>query len=123
LIFQTFLAEGKRVPHPFIGIQMTNLTVEQAKQINGDPNSLLTVPETDGVLVMQVVPDSPAATGGLRRGDVIVEIDGEAVTNAEQLQDIVEGSKIGQGLRFEVIRGDQTQTLTVRPAELQDVSK
>ena len=120
---QSFLAEGKQVPHPFIGIQMTNLTVEQAKQINGDPNSLLTVPETDGVLIMQVVPDSPAAKGGLRRGDVIVKIDGEAVTNGEQLQDTVEGSEIGQGLRFEVIRGEQTQTVTVRPAELQDAGQ
>ncbi len=120
---QSFLAQGKRVPHPFIGIQMTNLTVEQAKQFNEDPNSVLTVPETEGVLIVQVVPDSPAAKGGLRRGDVIVKIDGEAVPNAEQLQDIVEGSKIGQGLRFEVIRGDQTESLTVRPGELQDAGQ
>ncbi|MBT9317620.1 HhoA/HhoB/HtrA family serine endopeptidase [Leptothoe spongobia] len=120
---QSFLAEGKRVPHPFIGIQMTNLTVEQAKQFNEDPNSVLTMPETEGVLIVQVVPDSPAAKGGLRRGDVIVKIDGEAVTTAEQLQDTVEGSKIGQGLRFEVIRGEQTESLTVRPAELQEVGQ
>lgn len=120
---QSFLAEGKRVPHPFIGIQMTNLTVDQAKEINDDPNSLLTVPETEGVLIMQVMPDSPAAKGGLRRGDVIVKIDGDAVTTAEQLQETVEGSKIGQRLRVEVIRGDQPQTLTVRPAELQDAAQ
>lgn len=120
---QSFLAEGKQVPHPFIGVQMTNLTVEQAKQINEDPNSLLTVPETEGVLIVQVVPDSPAAKGGLRRGDVIVKIDGDAVTSADQLQDIVEASKIGQGLRFEVIRGEQTETVTVRPAELQEAGQ
>ncbi len=120
---QTILAQGKKVPHPFIGIQMTNLTVEQAKQINEDPNSLVTVPETEGVLVVQVVPNSPAAKGGLRRGDVIVKIDGEDVTSAEQLQDVVEGSKIGQGLRFEVIRGERTQTVTVRPAELQEAGR
>ncbi|NEZ66718.1 PDZ domain-containing protein [Leptolyngbyaceae cyanobacterium CCMR0082] len=120
---QSFLAQGKRVPHPFIGIQMTNLTVEQAKQINEDPNSVLTVPETEGVLIVQVVPDSPAAKGGLRRGDVIVKIDDAAVTNAEQLQDVVEGSKIGQALKFEVIRGDQTKNLTVRPAELQEAAQ
>ncbi|MEO0870036.1 MAG: PDZ domain-containing protein, partial [Cyanobacteria bacterium J06642_11] len=120
---QTYLAEGKRVPHPFIGIQMTNLTADQAKEINSDPNSLVTVPETDGVLIVQVVPESPAAKGGLRRGDVIVKIDGEAVTTAEQLQETVEDSNIGQGLKFEVKRGNKTQTLTVRPAELQDAAR
>ena len=84
---------------------------------------MLTVPETEGVLIVQVVPDSPAAKGGLRRGDVIVKIDDAAVTNAEQLQDVVEGSKIGQALKFEVIRGDQTKNLTVRPAELQEAAQ
>lgn len=120
---QSFLVQGKRVPHPFIGIQMINLTVDQAKQINEDPNSVLTVPETEGVLIVQVVPDSPAAKGGLRRGDVIVKIDDTVITNAEQLQDIVESSNIGQALRFEVIRGEQTEVATVRPAELQDASQ
>lgn len=120
---QTILAQGKQVPHPFIGIQMTNLTVDMAKQINEDPNSVLIVPETEGVLIVQVVPDSPAAKGGLRRGDVIVKIDTAEVTSAEQLQDIVEGSKIGQSLRFEVIRGDQTEMVNVRPAELQEVNQ
>lgn len=120
---QAFLAQGKRVPHPFIGIQMTNLTVEQAKQINEDPNSILTVPETEGVLIVQVVPESPAAKGGLRRGDVIVKIDGEAIADAEQLQNTIEESNIGQALRFEVIRGEKTETLTVRPAELQEAGQ
>lgn len=120
---QSFLAQGKQVPHPFIGIRMTNLTVERAKQINEDPNSVLVVPETEGVLVVQVVPDSPAAKGGLRRGDVIVKIDDDTVTSAEQLQDIVEGSNIGQSLQFEVVRGEQTEIMTIRPAELQDAGQ
>ncbi|NEQ50475.1 MAG: PDZ domain-containing protein [Leptolyngbya sp. SIO3F4] len=120
---QDILAQGKKVSHPFIGIQMTNLTAETAKQINEDPNSVITVPETEGVLIMQVVADSPAAKGGLRRGDVIVKIDGDAITNAEQLQDVVEGSKIGQGLRVEVIRGERTEAITVRPAELQEAAR
>lgn len=51
------------IAHPFIG-----LTPELAKQFNADPNSLFTVPEVEGELVAQVVPNSPAAQGGLRRG-------------------------------------------------------
>ncbi len=100
------------------------ITSKQTSPLNlEDPNSVLTVPETEGVLIVQVVPDSPAAKGGLRRGDVIVKVDDTGVTNAEQLQDIVEASKIGQALQFEAIRGNQTEVLTVRPAELQDAGQ
>lgn len=116
------LARGEQVPHPYIGIQMVTVTPAVAQQLNDDPNSLLTVPEIEGVLIMKVVPDSPAASGGLRRGDVITAIDGQSITDAEQLQDQVETSKIGQSLRFKVRRGDRTQELTVRPQELQNAA-
>jgi S1-C subfamily serine protease len=59
----------------------------------------------------------------LRRGDVIVEIDGKPVSTAEQLQGAVENSRIGQPLRFKVQRGKQTLQLTVRPGELQDAAR
>ena len=120
---QDILARGERVLHPFIGIQMTTLTPERAKQFNEAPNSSFIVPEIEGVLIARVASDSPAARGGLRRGDVITEIDGEAITSADQLQNIVEASKIGQALRFRVRRGEQTQTLTVRPAEMQALTR
>jgi len=73
--------------------------------------------------VVQVVPDSPAAAAGLRRGDVITEIDGQSVTSAEKLQSLVESSRIGQSLRFNVQRGEQTQQFTVRPGELRDAAR
>jgi len=120
---QDALARGEAIAHPFIGIQMLTLTPELAKQFNADPNSLFTVPEVKGVLVAQVVPDSPAAKGGLRRGDVITAVDGTAITQAEQLQDVVEASRIGQTLRFQVRRNDQTQTLTIRPADMETFSQ
>ncbi|HIK52816.1 MAG TPA: trypsin-like peptidase domain-containing protein [Oscillatoriales cyanobacterium M59_W2019_021] len=120
---QDILARGETVPHPFIGIQMITLTPEIAKQFNENPNSPFVVPEIKGVLVAQVVPDSPAAKGGIRRGDIIVKIDGTTITSAEQLQDIVEESQINQALRFEVRRGEQTQTLTIRPVEMQEFAQ
>lgn len=120
---QDRLARGEQIPHPFIGIRMSTLTPEIAKQINDDPNAIITVPEVDGVLVVEIVPNSPAAQAGLRRGDVITQIEGESIASADQLQRKVEQSEIGQALRFIVQRGDRTQTLTVRPAELQDMTR
>ncbi|MFM6009099.1 MAG: PDZ domain-containing protein, partial [Dolichospermum sp.] len=59
---------------------------------------------------------------GIRRGDVIVQIDNKAITSAEQLQSIVEDSTLGQALQVKVQRGNQTQILSVRTAELKDLS-
>jgi len=117
------LARGEKIPHPYIGIRMLTLTPELAKQSNRDPNTAFTVPEINGVLVVQVMPSSPAAAAGLRRGDVIVEINGKPVTTAEQLQVAVENSRVGQPLRFKVQRGEQILQLTVRPGELQDAAR
>lgn len=116
------LVEGKRVSHPYIGIRMVSLTPELAKEINRDPNAGLFIPEVQGVLVMQVQADTPAARSGLRRGDVITSIDGIRITSAEELQRVVEDSKVGERLNFKVQRGEQVETFSVYPAELDDFS-
>jgi S1-C subfamily serine protease len=76
------------------------------------------VPEVNGVLVVQVLPNTPAATSGIRRGDVVMEINGQAVTSGDQLQRLVESSNVGQVLQIKVRRGNQTNTLSVRTGEL-----
>ncbi|WP_375473516.1 HhoA/HhoB/HtrA family serine endopeptidase [uncultured Nostoc sp.] len=116
------LQRGGKVAHPYLGVQMLTLTPELAKQNNTDPNSPIQIPEINGVFVMRVVPNSPAASAGIRRGDVILQIDGKAITSAEQLQNIVEDSQLGQVLKVKVQRGNQTQQLSVRTAELQNAS-
>ncbi|MGV2828695.1 HhoA/HhoB/HtrA family serine endopeptidase [Myxosarcina sp. GI1(2024)] len=117
------LACGETIPHPYIGIQMLTLTPEVAEQFNDDPNSLMVVPKIRGVLVVRVVPDSPAARGGLRRGDIITSVAGTEIETAEQLQKAVEQSQIGKPLSISVRRGEQTQQLSVRPQELQEAAK
>ncbi|WP_019503608.1 PDZ domain-containing protein [Pleurocapsa sp. PCC 7319] len=102
---------------------MLTLTPEVAQQFNDDPNSLMLVPEIKGVLVVRVVADSPAADGGIRRGDVITAVAGNKIETAEQLQKAVEQSQIGKPLSISVQRGEQTQKLSVRPQELQKAGK
>ena len=114
------LARGETIPHPYLGVQMTTLTPEIARQNNSDPNSAFMVPEVNGVIVIRVLPNTPAAVAGLRRGDVITQIDGQAVTKAEQLQSVVENSRLGETLKIQLRRGDQTQQLAVKTAELKN---
>ncbi|MBD2434910.1 MULTISPECIES: HhoA/HhoB/HtrA family serine endopeptidase [Fischerella] len=116
------LQRGGKVAHPYLGVQMITLTPQLAKENNNDPNSQLIIPEVNGVLVVRVLPDSPAATAGIRRGDVITQVDGQAITSAEQLQNLVEDTRIGQVLQVKVQRGNQTQQLSVRTAELKSTS-
>lgn len=113
------LARGEKVTHPYLGVQIATLTPELAKQNNDDPNAVMALPEVAGVLVVAVVPSSPAANAGIRRGDVITQIDGQAITDAEQLQMLVDRSGIGKSLRVSVKRGNTTQQVSVRTAELQ----
>jgi Do/DeqQ family serine protease len=119
---QETLARGEKVHHPYLGVQMTTLTPELARQNNTDPNSAFTVPEVNGVIVIRVLPNTPAAAGGLRRGDVITQIDGQTINSAEQLQAVVENSTLGQTLQVKILRGEQTRQLQVRTAELQDMA-
>ncbi|MHC0063610.1 HhoA/HhoB/HtrA family serine endopeptidase [Nostoc sp. UIC 10890] len=116
------LQRDGKVAHPYLGVQMLTLTPELAKQNNTDPNSPIQIPEINGVFVMRVVPNSPAASAGIRRGDVILQVDGKAITSAEQLQNVVEDSRLGQILQVKVQRGNQIQQLSIRTAELQNAS-
>ncbi|NJL88870.1 MAG: trypsin-like serine protease [Coleofasciculaceae cyanobacterium SM2_1_6] len=116
------LAAGKKVSHPFLGIELANLTPQIARENNQDPNAAFLLPEISGVLVIRVRPNTPAANGGLRRGDVITQIDNQPITTAEQVQNAVENSRIGQALSIRIRRGDQNTTLSVRPGEMENQS-
>ncbi|NJL00375.1 MAG: trypsin-like serine protease [Spirulinaceae cyanobacterium SM2_1_0] len=114
------LAAGREVQHPFVGIEMRDITAELAKRNNDDPNSTVIIPEINGVLVWRVLPDTPAASSGLRRGDVITELDGQRVTSGAQIQNLVEVAGVGKPMRFAVQRGDRSLDITVRTAQLRN---
>lgn len=113
------LARGESIDHPFIGIQMRTFTADNARENNADPNATILLPEINGVLIVGVVPDTPSVEAGLRRGDVITAIDREAITTAEDVQRVVDASKVGQTLRFQIRRGDRALTLPVTTQTLQ----
>ena len=116
------LAAGKQVPHPYIGVQMRTLTPELAQRNNQNPNSPFNIPEIEGVLVVRVLQGTPAAKAGLRIGDVITAIDNETITSAEQLQSVVDGSKVNQNLQFTVKRNNETFRLKVVTTQLRGIS-
>lgn len=116
-IANQLIANG-RVDHPFLGIRMANLTPEVQQRLNANPNSPVRVQESSGVLIFQVLPNSPAARAGLQPGDVIRRINGQNITKADQVQQMVESTGIGRTMELEVRRRGQTVTVAVQPAPL-----
>jgi S1-C subfamily serine protease len=114
------LSRGETVVHPYIGVQIANLTPEQARRNNADINSGLVLPEVDGVLVIRVLEGTPAAEAGLRRGDVILQVDDSSIRSADELQIKVENTKIGDTLELSIQRGDRPMTVSVKTAELRE---
>ncbi|RUR74634.1 HhoA/HhoB/HtrA family serine endopeptidase [Chlorogloeopsis fritschii PCC 9212] len=114
-IGKELIANGK-VDHPYLGIQMVTLTPELKERI--EDRLGLNVTSDRGVLLIDVVPSSPAAAAGLREGDVIQSINNQSVANIEEVQKLVENSKIGIPLQLQIQRNGQTQQVAVRPAPL-----
>ena len=63
------------------------------------------IPDYDGLIVTEVVPDSKAAKGGLNPGDVLLSVDNRAVKNQEELMDSIKGKNEGEVIRLKIWRG------------------
>jgi serine protease Do len=113
-IAQELIAKGK-VDHPYLGIQMVTLTSELKERATSQGINLAA---DKGVLLLDIVPSSPAESAGLRQGDVIQSINNQSVSNIEEVQRIVEKSKIGSPIELQVLRNGRVTQIAVRPAPL-----
>jgi serine protease Do len=102
------VAHGK-VEHGYIGILPQDVTPALAKAFN--------VPANSGALVGEVTPNSPAARADLKRGDIIVGINGEAVADANQLRLKIGMMAPNSTVAFRVMRDGKAQTINVTLAE------
>ena len=110
-IAEELIAKGK-VDHPFLGIQMATITPQLKQELNARQN--LVVEADAGILIIDVVPNSPAANAGLKSGDVIQEIEGEAIAQADEVQQAVAKTKVGEQLNLGLLRSDRQIDLAVR---------
>ena len=66
-----------------------------------------------GLLVVGVEEDSPASSGGLLVGDILVKLDGEVVEDTEQLQSLLTGDRVGKESEVALIRGGEARNASV----------
>jgi S1-C subfamily serine protease len=112
------LADGGKVVHPYLGLQLVPLTARVARENNRNPEAMVTLPERDGALVQRVLPESPAEKAGLRRGDLVVEVADQPVRNPAALLQQVEHSQVGLPLALKVVRGKRELDLSIKPEAL-----
>jgi predicted metalloprotease with PDZ domain len=70
--------------------------------------------DTAGLLVTTVDPGSPAGDAGLRRGDLIVDIDGRPARNTAALTEGLASVAVGDSVELLVLRGDEPRSVEVR---------
>jgi putative serine protease PepD len=93
----TALAAGEQVDHAYLGVSL--------EDSDGGPR------------VAAVNTGSPAASGGVKVGDVIVSIDGDPVASSDDLRDAIAAHEVGAKVTLTVKRGGENQELSVTLGE------
>ena len=106
------LRERGTVTRGWLGVMIQKITPDLAKSFG--------LSQSEGALVGDVIPDGPAAKGGVKRGDVIVMFDGQQVKDMEDLPKIVAATRPNSVVDVEVIRDGSRMTLSVSIELLED---
>lgn len=93
----------------FIGVSSLPVPLPERQRAGRSQNS--------GLLISHVAPQSPAESGGLLVGDVIVGFGGEPVQDPEQLITRLRGNRVGTAVPITVIRGTSAVDVSVTVAE------
>jgi serine protease Do len=107
-IYTELAAKGK-ITRGWLGVSIQELTPELAKGFG--------LKEPRGVLIADVVKDSPADRAGLTSGDVLVEFDGKRVDTPQDLQKVVAATAPGKGVPVKVWREKGEKTLEIKLGE------
>jgi serine protease Do len=90
----------------FLGIGVQEIDADRAKALN--------LREERGVEVTRVEDDSPAAKGGIKTGDVVLEYNGERVEGVEQFMRMVRETPPGREVKLSMARNGNPQQLTMK---------
>jgi serine protease Do len=103
-IMTSLLSDGK-VARGWLGVAIQSMDSDLAAAMKLDG--------TQGVLISDVTAGSPAARAGLKRGDVIVALDGKPMTESSQLRNTVAARNPGSKVAVDIMRNGKTQRFEV----------
>ena len=102
-----------KVRRSWLGVYIQDVTPEIAKQFN--------LTEAKGVLVGDVIKNSPAEEVGIKTGDIIMKVNDEEVNSPEELQDKIRDVEIGKNADLEVMRDGKAINFMVKIVEMPTV--
>ncbi len=101
------IAKG-RVTRGWLGIVIQDITPEMAESLG----------VKEGVIIAQIMPGSPADRGGLKVGDIVVEVDGQKISEVRELQFKIMRTEPGKEINLKVIRDGKETNLKIRVGEM-----
>jgi S1-C subfamily serine protease len=105
------LATTGKVEHAYLGVQMVDLNPELRDRLN--QTEKLKISDEKGVLVVKIVPDSPAARAGIEAGDIIQSINGQSIDKTDAVQQTIEALRPGTVVLVKAKRQGQIRNLRV----------
>ena len=108
-VMDQLIAHGK-VIRGYLGVYIQNITPELAHSFG--------LSQPNGALIGDVSPDAPGAKAGLQKGDVVTELNGQKVEQANDLRNAISQTAPGTTVQLQVLRNGQTRNMSVTLGEL-----
>jgi serine protease Do len=99
------LAKGEKFAWGWLGVQMTDISLEQAASLGIFP--------AKGVVVSSVLPGQPAARGGVQKQDVILSVNETQVDSPRDVTRMLAGLEAGRIVNLTILRKGKTVRLSV----------
>ncbi|MBS3736657.1 trypsin-like peptidase domain-containing protein [Candidatus Bipolaricaulota bacterium] len=104
-VLPQLISQGE-VTRAWLGVWFQEVTPEMGEKFGLD--------DGEGILISEVIENSPAEEAGLKPGDIIVEIDGTKITSGTQFQEEIMYREVGEKIEVTFIRSQEKHSVTVQ---------
>jgi serine protease Do len=94
------LIKGGKVTRGWLGVTIQDVTPDLAHEFG--------LKESTGALITDIFSGSPADKAGMKRGDIIIEVEGKEIKNVVSLRNMIAQSKVGSRINLKVMRDGKT---------------
>ena len=94
------------VTRGYIGVEVQDLTKELAESFR--------LTNTKGALIAGVYPEGPADRAGIKRGDILIAVEGKPVTNSSDMLNLIAALSPGQAATFMILRNQEEKPFEIR---------